>query len=114
MISDLEIEILQSLQTMMIENRSALCSYRNKLVKLEVSMSFAIAALERNCIELELSETECILEIKEGRHPLHETLVERYIPNDIELTGGLFSNDECVDEMPGWVFSGKGRTAIIT
>lgn len=57
------------------------------VARLDCLLSFAVMARERNYCRPELSEDK-IIDIREGRHPVIETLMEvgqQYIPNDIYL-----------------------------
>lgn len=111
LISDLEIEILFSLQNEILKEKEMICAYRNILAEVEVLLSFAYVSVTRNYVEPELSETECVLEVYKGRHALYETLVESYIPNNINLDGGRLC-DEQNDE--NWFENGYKKIAIVT
>lgn len=106
-ISDLEIEILYKLKKHILDEAGLLCSYFELIGELDIYQSFARVSKEQNCIEPELSVSKCAIEIVQGRHPLYETFVSSYIPNDISFTGGDF-------EDPEWKEHGKERIQIIT
>lgn len=106
-ISDLEIEILYKLKKEVLGEAGLLCSYFELIGELDIYQSFAKVCKDQNYIEPELSENNCSFEIVKGRHPLYETFVDDYIPNDIVLAGGNFKDAE-------WKQHGKERIQIIT
>lgn len=113
-ISDLEIEFLQAFQEHILEQRHVLTEYQKLLLEVEVLLSFAYVSQIRSYVEPEISETECVLEITQGRHPIYETLVESYIPNDINLNGGYFSEKGQDYSNNVWSQKEFNRIAIVT
>lgn len=106
-ISDLEVEVLHSLQECVIKERLKLMEYFQLFAQLEVLVSFAYISQRNGYVRPELSEDECVLDIKSGRHPLYENIVDTYIPNDLELLGGNFDDTS-------WSREGNKRIGIIT
>lgn len=113
LISDLEIEILQAFQEQILLNQSILIEFQNYLIELEVLIAFANVSQARNYVEPDMCENESVLEISKGRHALYETLVDTYIPNDIELRGGSLG-EISQDSGKTWSSHGSKRVAIIT
>lgn len=111
LISDLEIEILYSLQNEILKEKEMICAYRSLLTEVEVLLSFAYVSVTRGYVEPELSDTECILEVYKGRHALYETIVESYIPNNINLNGGRLSDEHYGEN---WFENGYKKIAIVT
>lgn len=92
-ISDLEIDVLYKLQLRVQKQIELLCNCNKLIGELDVFIAFAkVANLYRFTKPL-LTEKECVLEIKNGRHPLYETFVDSFIPNDINSIGGDFDDD---------------------
>lgn len=92
-ISDLELEILLELQNAVLNTKPAILLSGKCFAELEVLVSFAKTAISQNYVQPVIEEKECVIEIENGRHPLYETLVDTYIPNDLRMLGGTFDND---------------------
>lgn len=90
--ADIEIEILYKLKQQMLSDTDMFCVLYEFIGQLDVFQCFALVSKERDYIEPELSETECIIDIKKGRHPLYETFIQNYIANNIEIKGGAFDD----------------------
>ena len=93
-IADIEIEILYNLKQELLLESDLFCRYYTLLGELDVYQSFAQVSKERNYIEPDITDKKCLIKITEGRHPLYETFLENYIPNDIYIEGGDFNDDE--------------------
>lgn len=106
-ISDYEIEVLFSLQEQILEKKAELTSYSVLLSELEILQSFARISVERDYIEPQLMENNCVLDIINGRHALYETFLDDYIPNSTMIDGGSFSDLT-------WYNHDKQRIVIIT
>lgn len=106
-ISDFEIEIIVSLQEQILKKKTLFSAYSVLLSELEILLSFSQVCMERNYVEPELVEDNCVLEIINGRHALYETFLNNYIPNSTMVDGGLFSN-------LSWFKNDKERIIIIT
>lgn len=107
MISDLEIEILYKLKQKILVDSQQLCLYFEYIGQLDIYQSFAKVCKEGNYIEPELSNDDCSLHIIQSRHPLYETFVDHYIPNDIIFDGGKIGETQ-------WKEHGKERVQILT
>lgn len=107
LISDLEIEILYSLKSEILAKKEALCSCAKYLAELEVLICFAKVKVTKSYVEPELLGEDCVLEIKNGRHPLYETLVDTYISNDTNILGNNFDNSE-------WFSQNSSRILVLT
>lgn len=92
-ISDLEIEILQEFQSVVLNSKCFLFQVGECFAELEVLVGFARASEIHNYVKPEIEEQEGIIDIKKGRHPLYESAVLTYIPNDMEMDGGPFNSD---------------------
>ncbi len=69
------------------ENLAPLQGDAAAIARLDCLLSFAVTAAERNYCRPVMDESK-ILEIKEGRHPVIETLLpvgEQYVPNDLYM-----------------------------
>ncbi|CAI4037754.1 hypothetical protein SMKI_04G0860 [Saccharomyces mikatae IFO 1815] len=106
-ISDYEIEVLFSLQEQILRMKNQLTAYNILLSELEILVSFAQVSAERNYVEPQLVENDCILDIVNGRHALYETFLSNYIPNSTIIDGGLFSE-------LSWRKHNKERIIIVT
>lgn len=85
------------------------------LARIDVLSSFAQLAIDRNYCRPEINDS-CVIDIKAGRHPVIETLMEageEYIPNDIYLD----KNSQQVIILTGPNMAGKSallrQTALI-
>ncbi|KAG0685273.1 MutS protein msh5 [Kluyveromyces marxianus] len=92
-ISDIEIEILQEFQSVVLNSKCFLFQVGECFAELEVLVGFARASEIHNYVKPEIEEQEGIIDIKKGRHPLYESAVLTYIPNDMEMDGGPFNSD---------------------
>ena len=55
--------------------------------ELDCLLCFALAARTYNYVRPNMVEDN-IIDIKQGRHPLQELVVDLYVPNDISICGG--------------------------
>lgn len=93
-IVDIEIEILYNLKQELLLESNLFCQFYTLLGELDVYQSFALISKQRNYIEPIITDKRCLINITEGRHPLYETFLENYIPNDIYIEGGNFEDNE--------------------
>ncbi|CCF56394.1 hypothetical protein KAFR_0B00960 [Kazachstania africana CBS 2517] len=107
-ISDLEIEVLYSLQKEVLEETILLQKCNKLFAELDVLASFAQVSFIRGYTEPELILEQCSIEIKGGRHPIYETLVDSYIPNDFKSIGGNFDDEFWVSKV------GLDRVTVLT
>lgn len=105
-ITDIEVEVLHGLQSELMNCKNLLLTCGRLFSELEVLTAFARVSQIYNYTEPEIVDDECQLSIEKGRHPLYESLVETYIPNDIDLRGGKINNADWAAE--------NQRIAIIT
>ncbi|EDO15257.1 hypothetical protein Kpol_461p11 [Vanderwaltozyma polyspora DSM 70294] len=114
-ISDLEIDILLKLQERVFENATLIQNFNKLIIELDVLSSFARVSIEKSYIRPTIIKDRSIIDIKGGRHPIYETLVETYIPNDISLDGGELNNLVSTNNLGNdWITGKKERIAIIT
>jgi len=85
-ILSLELEIYQSLLDKLKEYKREIFSTAESIAILDVLLSFAKLAVERDYRKPEITE-ESILYIEQGRHPVVEVFEnENFVPNDTKLT----------------------------
>ncbi|TFY68394.1 hypothetical protein EVG20_g3567 [Dentipellis fragilis] len=86
-IVDRELEIIQELQEKILAYEKAMGDACDICAELDCLLSFAEASNAYGYIRPEISE-ENIINIKAGRHPLQEQVVDTFVPNDTFLVGG--------------------------
>ncbi|PCH40222.1 nucleoside triphosphate hydrolase protein [Wolfiporia cocos MD-104 SS10] len=86
-IVDREIEIVQSLLEKIIVFDKALSHISDVCAELDCLLSFAEAARGCNYVRPHMTEGN-IIDIKQGRHPLQELVVDTFVPNDTFVIGG--------------------------
>lgn len=106
-IFELKLEILANVRENLVKHRSLLIDISEIFGRLEVLISFAILANERNYCKPILKKDKSVVKITQGRHPLLETLSDNFIPNDIILDGGMLKDIN-------WFSSGRQRIAVVT
>ncbi|XDT11582.1 MutS domain III [Nakaseomyces glabratus] len=106
-IFELKLEILANVRENLVKHRSLLIDISEFFGRLEVLISFAILANERNYCKPILKKDKSVVKITQGRHPLLETLSDNFIPNDIILDGGMLKDIN-------WFSSGRQRIAVVT
>ncbi|MFZ4629159.1 MAG: DNA mismatch repair protein MutS, partial [Blastocatellia bacterium] len=80
----LEIEIFTALRQSVAREVARLQAVAQAIAQLDLLASLAETAARRNYVRPTLHEGDEI-EIRDGRHPILETLGERFIPNDLAL-----------------------------
>ncbi|KAI9006039.1 muts domain V-domain-containing protein [Gaertneriomyces semiglobifer] len=115
MIVDREIEIMQKLQETILTFSEALDVSAGVTAELDCILSLADAAKKHNYVRPRMTE-EPVLEIKQGRHPLHELCADIFIANDTMLGDGEEAPRMML--LTGANFSGKSvylkQIALIT
>lgn len=86
-ISGREIEIIAELQAAIVQYVPTLTACGDVIAELECLLAFAAISMQKsyNRPDLVIMPT---LNIKNGRHPLQELIVETFVPNDCALSGG--------------------------
>jgi DNA mismatch repair protein MSH5 len=85
--ADKEIEILHGLALEVLEYEEFLASASNVIGDFDSLLALAKAARKYNW-KSPVMTTSNIIQIPNGRHPLHDLIVSSYIPNDCEVRGG--------------------------
>ncbi|EFA85304.1 DNA mismatch repair protein [Heterostelium album PN500] len=85
-ILDIEGRIQRVVIDEILKISNALIEVSNYCSELDAIISMAIVSKESNFVRPTIN-SESILEIKNGRHPLQELCTNTFIPNDTELTG---------------------------
>ncbi|EMD39519.1 hypothetical protein CERSUDRAFT_111843 [Gelatoporia subvermispora B] len=86
-IVDREIEIIQALLEKILLYEEALCHACDICAEIDCLLSFAEASRAYNYRRPEMTN-ENVLDIKQGRHPLQELVVDTFVPNDAFAIGG--------------------------
>ncbi|KAH9841446.1 DNA mismatch repair protein MutS [Rhodofomes roseus] len=86
-IVDREIEIVQTLSERILVHAEAMQYACDVCAELDCLLSFAEASTACNFIRPQMVG-ENIIEIRQGRHPLQELVVDTFVPNDALLLGG--------------------------
>ncbi|KAJ7069760.1 DNA mismatch repair protein MutS [Mycena amicta] len=105
-IVDREIEIVQELLDEIIVHFAAMASACDVFAELDCLLSFASASRVFG-YSRPLMVQENIIDIKQGRHPLQEQVVDTFVPNDAHLAGGsgdrsVLVGDETTHEAEEW------------
>ncbi|KAB0665673.1 DNA mismatch repair protein MutS [Oryzomonas japonica] len=85
-ICDLEYTLFQEIREQVAAQAERICRTADGLAVLDVLISLAIVAGERNYCKPQMDDTD-VIDIKDGRHPVIEAmkLGERFVPNDTRL-----------------------------
>ncbi|KAI0731903.1 DNA mismatch repair protein MutS [Fomitopsis betulina] len=86
-IVDREIEIVQSLSDRISRHEEAMQYACDVCAELDCLLSFAEASTAGNYVKPNMVE-ENMIDIKQGRHPLQELVVDTFVPNDAFIAGG--------------------------
>ncbi|EJD50894.1 hypothetical protein AURDEDRAFT_135210 [Auricularia subglabra TFB-10046 SS5] len=86
-IAEIELEIVHALSERVMPYAPAIEATCAILAELDCLLSFAQASLVQGYMRPLMSE-ENVLAVRGGRHPLHEQVVDTFIPNDAFLIGG--------------------------
>ena len=83
----LEEKLFQEIRNFLIESLPAMQSTADSISSLDVLLSFATVAVNRNYIRPTINKNITGIQIKDGRHPVVEALLkyEEFIPNDTTL-----------------------------
>ncbi|KAF9533174.1 DNA mismatch repair protein MutS [Crepidotus variabilis] len=102
-IVDRELEIIQALLEEVLECDAAIASACDVSADLDCLLSFAEASRLYNFRRPDMVEDNHT-EIIQGRHPLYETVVDTFVPNDARLMGGagVKSDAEPPDKIHQW------------
>lgn len=96
--SALKIDVLQKMKEEFQQQITNLIDVAKLCAVLEVLISFTEVSIERNYSKPHIKEDSVDIIIKNGRHPLQETLIHNFIENDIELKGGIPGNPNWYNE----------------
>ncbi|CAM9788464.1 unnamed protein product, partial [Hapterophycus canaliculatus] len=86
-ITDKQAKIMRELEDALIEEEGALHAAAAALAELDASLALASVATDFGFVRPEVVEDNVIM-IKNGRHPLQELTVDRFIPNDTYIADG--------------------------
>ncbi|KAJ7819398.1 DNA mismatch repair protein MutS [Mycena olivaceomarginata] len=105
-IVDREIEIVQELLEEIVVHFEAMTTACDISAELDVLLSFADASRAFEYRRPEMIDDN-IIDIKQGRHPLQEQVVDTFVPNDAHLAGGsgnrsVLVGDEATNEAEEW------------
>ncbi|KAJ7675742.1 DNA mismatch repair protein MutS [Mycena polygramma] len=105
-IVDRELEIVQELLEEILVHFEAMAAACDISAELDVLLSFADASRAFEYRRPEMVD-ENIIDIKQGRHPLQEQVVDTFVPNDAHLAGGsgnrsVLVGDESTNEAEEW------------
>ncbi|KAM5533149.1 hypothetical protein V8D89_013197 [Ganoderma adspersum] len=84
---DREIEIVQALQEKILVYDDIIGHACDVCAELDCLLSFAVAARSYDYQRPYMTE-ENVIDIKQGRHPLQELVVDTFVPNDAYFVGG--------------------------
>ncbi|KAH9932680.1 DNA mismatch repair protein MutS [Epithele typhae] len=104
-IVDREIEIIQALQEQILAHDKAMGHACDVCAELDCLISFSSATRAYE-YRRPIIASDNIIDIKNGRHPLQELVVDTFVPNDAFLAGGsgigatgeVFYQDDALDE----------------
>jgi len=87
-ICDLEYTLFQNIREQVAVQAERICRTADGLAALDVLISLAAVAEERNYCKPQVNESD-VIEIRDGRHPVIESmrLSERFVPNDTLMDG---------------------------
>ena len=100
-IADLEYELFLEIREDVKEHITAIQTNAQALANLDVLQSLATAAVEHNYVRPTITE-DSALHIKNGRHPVIETMQAGFVPNDV-----YFGEDQKVILLTGPNMAGK-------
>ncbi|KAJ7016657.1 DNA mismatch repair protein MutS [Mycena alexandri] len=105
-IVDREIEIVQELLEEIVGHFPAMAAACDISAELDVLLSFADASRAFEYQRPDMVDDN-IIDIKQGRHPLQEQVVDTFVPNDAHLAGGsgnrsVLVGDESTNEAEEW------------
>ncbi|KAJ7459929.1 DNA mismatch repair protein MutS [Mycena latifolia] len=105
-IVDREIEIVQELLEEIVVHFEAMAAACDICAELDCLLSYAEASRAFDYRRPEMVDDN-IIDIKQGRHPLQEQVVDTFVPNDAHLAGGsgnrsVVVGDEATSEAEEW------------
>ncbi|KAJ7134704.1 DNA mismatch repair protein MutS [Mycena epipterygia] len=105
-IVDREIEIVQELLEEIVVYFEAMAAACDVCAELDCLLSFAEASRAFEYRRPDMVDDN-IIDIKQGRHPLQEQVVDTFVPNDAHLAGGsgnrsVLVGDEATNEAEEW------------
>ncbi|KAF8578057.1 hypothetical protein K439DRAFT_1654890 [Ramaria rubella] len=86
-IVDREIEIMQTLEEKVLRYNDAITSTCDACAELDCLLSLSEASRTYDYVRPHMVE-ESVIDIKGGRHPLQERVVDTFVPNDTFMIGG--------------------------
>ncbi|KZT73910.1 hypothetical protein DAEQUDRAFT_702916 [Daedalea quercina L-15889] len=107
-IVDREIEIVQALSERILHHAEAMQHACDVCAELDCLLSFAEASATSNFIRPRMVEDN-IIDIKQGRHPLQELVVDTFVPNDALVVGGCGVGVAFEDQAEGNAYTGDTR-----
>ncbi|ORY78537.1 muts domain V-domain-containing protein [Protomyces lactucae-debilis] len=119
LVADREIELLYQLSVRVLKHSELLVTLSDLVASLDCLVAFAEAAKKHKYCRPEMVEAS-VLDVKGGRHPLHEIILATFVENDTLLRGG--PSDDQMDAinailLTGANYSGKSvylkQTALI-
>ena len=84
---DREIEIIQSLLDRILVHAPAIALACDTNAELDCLLCFATASRTYQYVRPTMVE-ENVIDVKAGRHPLQELVVDLFVPNDVKMRGG--------------------------
>ncbi|KAF8349474.1 DNA mismatch repair protein MutS [Amanita rubescens] len=90
-IADREIEIVQELLNDILLSSEAITRACEACAELDCLLSFAAASRAYNYVRPVMVDDN-VIDIKQGRHPLQEQVVDTFVANDFFIVGGVGSN----------------------
>jgi len=89
---------VQSLLEQILVHDEAMGHACDVCAELDCLLSFAEASRAYNYVRPRMSE-ENIIDIKRGRHPLQELVVDTFVPNDAFVVGGAGTGSEALEHI---------------
>ncbi|PBK97772.1 hypothetical protein ARMGADRAFT_1044451 [Armillaria gallica] len=97
LIVDREIEIIQSLLEEILVHYDLMTHACDICAELDCLLAFADASRLYGYRRPTMVDQN-IIDIKQGRHPLQEQVVDTYVPNDAHLTGGFYDPSDLLSD----------------
>ncbi|KAK7681540.1 hypothetical protein QCA50_015272 [Cerrena zonata] len=94
---DREIEITQALQEKVVEYAKVILAACDVCAEADCLLSFAEASRAYGYTRPEMTD-ENVIDIRRGRHPLQELVVDTFVPNDAYIVGGDYTPRENDDQ----------------
>ncbi|TFK28044.1 hypothetical protein FA15DRAFT_107923 [Coprinopsis marcescibilis] len=102
-IVDRELEIIQELLEEALSCEAAISKACDACAELDCLLSLAEASRRNNYVRPRMVQ-ENVIEIVQGRHPLHEQILDTFVANDARLLGGvgLGTTPQCTADGEQW------------